>query len=89
MASVVRKMSVNLHHQASWKGTSGSIKNMATKFPDVGEALKAVIATTGNHCGSVSVPIRYAHPCKGTDCRLVHAIVTDGQRGCEETNQMV
>jgi hypothetical protein len=59
-------------------GTSGTIKNMSTKFPDVGEALETVIPTTGDYCGPISVPVRYAHPCKSTDRGLVHAIITDG-----------
>ena len=51
---------------------------MSTKFPDVGEALETIIAATGDHCRAISVPVRYAHPCKGPDRRLVHAVVTDG-----------
>ena len=67
-----------LQYHASWKRTSGTIKDMATHFPDVGETLKTIIPTTGDHCGAISVPIRDAYPCKSTDSRLVHAIVTDG-----------
>jgi hypothetical protein len=78
MASIVGKVSDYLQYQASWRRTSGTVKDMATKFPDVGETLKAVIPTTGDHCGAISVSIRYAYPCKSTDRRLVHAIVTDG-----------
>jgi hypothetical protein len=78
MASVVGNVSEDFQYQASWEGTSGTIKDMATKFPDVGEALETVIPTTGDHCGAISVAIRNAHPCKSTDRRLVDAIVTDG-----------
>jgi hypothetical protein len=78
MASVVGNMSEVLPYQASWKGTSSTIKDMATKFPNVGEALEAVITTTSDHCRAISMAIRNAHPCKSTDRRLVHAIVTDG-----------
>ena len=89
IASVMRNVSEDFQYQASWKGTSGTIKDMATKFADVSETLKTVIATTGDHCRAISVPIGYAHPCKSTDRRLVHAIVTDGQCGCREPNQIV
>jgi hypothetical protein len=57
--------------------TPGSIKDVPTKFPDVGEALESVIAATGDHCRAISVPVRYAHPCKSPDRRLVHAVVPD------------
>jgi hypothetical protein len=59
-------------------GTSGTIKDMTTRVSDVGEALKTVIATTGNHSGAISVPIRYAHPGESADRRLMYAIVADG-----------
>ena len=51
---------------------------MATEFPDVREALKAVIPATGDHSGAVSVHIGYTDPGESTDRRLVGAIVTDG-----------
>jgi hypothetical protein len=75
---VAGNRSEDLQHQVSWKGTSGPIKNVTTEFSDIGEALKTVIATTGDHCGAVSVPIRHAHPCKSTDRGLVNAVVSDG-----------
>ena len=58
--------------------TSGSIKDVSTKFPYVREALETVIAATGDHCRTISVPVRDAHPCKSPDRRLVHAVVADG-----------
>jgi len=51
---------------------------MATEFSNVREALKAVIPTTGNHGGAISVPIGYTDPGESTDRRLMDAIVTDG-----------
>lgn len=83
MASTVgrrcRKIFPN-QNKAGWRGvgTSCTIKDMTTKVSDVGEALKTVITTTGNHSGAISAPIRYAHPGESADRRLMHAIVTDG-----------
>lgn len=51
---------------------------MSTEFPDIGEALETVITATGDHCWAISVPVRYAHPSKSPDRRLMHAVVTDG-----------
>jgi hypothetical protein len=74
----VSKVPFRANKQLEGYSTSGSIKDVSTKFPDVGEALKTVIAATGDYCWAISVPVRYAHPCKSPDRRLVHAVITDG-----------
>jgi hypothetical protein len=51
---------------------------MATRFSDVGKALKAVITPTGNHSRAIPVPVRYAHPVESTDRRLMHTIIANG-----------
>ena len=77
MASATRKDVRRSSKEESWNCTSGTIKHIATKLSDVGEALKAVIPAAGNHRRTVSMPIRYTYPGESTDRRLVYAIVTD------------
>ena len=80
MTSVAGNVSKDPFYAKQLEGysTSGSIKDVSTKFPDVGQTLETIIATTGDHCRAISVPVRYAHPCKSPDRRLVYAVVTDG-----------
>ena len=66
-------------NKASWIGTSGTVKDITTKFPDVREALKTVIAPAGNHRRAIPVSVRHADPGERTDGRLMHAKVTDRQ----------